>query len=348
MDLRPYAPAWAEVACRVLETPYPYGAAHTSLGPGDHDVDPARLHPAFHGALDWHSSVHMQWSLVTLLTTAGPELDVAGLTDRLVALLDDRLSMAHLETEVAYLHARPGYERPYGWAWAVTLGEATWACLLPVADVWSEAMSELTSLVADRLVAFLPQLSHPVRHGVHANTAFALTLAHDAFTALGRLDVVAAIDERALTWFGSDVDTDTRGEPSGTDFLSPALTEAQLMRRVLAPADFGAWLDAYLPGLGNPPGLGDRAHQHLLEVPTVSDQTDGQLAHLHGLALSRAWGLAELAAALPAEDRRVVRLRDAARTQLAATLPVVTSGHFMATHWLVSFALLAARALPDA
>lgn len=342
MDLRPYAAGWAEVACRVLDTSYPYGAAHTSLGPDDHDVDPSRLHPAFHGSLDWHSSVHMQWSLVRLLTTARPELDAAGLTDRVVALLDDRLSVAHVEAEVDYLHAHPGYERPYGWAWALMLGEATWACLLPAADVWSEATSELTALIADRLLEFLPRLSHPVRHGVHANTAFALMLAHDVFTALGRPDVVAAIDARARDWFGSDTAADTRWEPSGTDFLSPALTEAQLMQRVLDPRDFAPWLEAFLPGLGVD------AHEHLLEVPTVSSSSDGQLAHLHGLALSRAWALAELAQTWPDGDVRTGRLQAAARAQLQATLPVVTSGHFMATHWLVSFALLATEALPDA
>lgn len=336
----PEAAGWATVALDVLNTAYPYGAGHTSRHSDDNDVTPAVLHPAFHGALDWHSSAHMQWSLVRLLTLAPAELAQAGLTERVCALLDDRLNPAALDTEIHYLREHPGYERPYGWAWAAMLAAATTSCPLPRAVGWADACSGLATLVADALPRFLTTLSHPVRHGVHANTAFAMILGLEAFGVLGRADVVDAVAERAVTWFGNDSAADTRFEPSGTDFLSPVLCEAELMRRVLSPSKFRNWFAAYLPDLGADSVAG-RSHAHLLEIPTVNDQTDGQLAHLHGLALSRSWLLTSLAATVAPGSPDRGRLTTAARAQYAATAPVVVAGNFMATHWLVSFALLA-------
>ena len=200
---------------------------------------------------------------------------------------------------------------------------------------WADAVTPLGDVIADLVLAWLPKQAYPVRHGVHLNSAFALALLHEAYGELGRADVVEAIRARALQWFGNDTAYDTRFEPSGTDFLSPALSEAELMRRVLPDAEFVHWLSAFLPGLG-----GD-AHQHLLEVPVTDDSGDGQLAHLSGLALSRAWQLRTIAPALP--DVADV-LRAGADRQVDAVLPTVTDGDFMSTHWLVSFALLADQA----
>jgi hypothetical protein len=316
-----YAAGWAAIACEVLETPYPYGAAHASLGPDDVDVTPERLHPAFHGSYDWHSSAHMQWSLVRLLTLA-PEQ--AG--RRPIEVLDRRLTADAIATEAAYLRDRPSYERPYGWAWAAMLAAAAH-------DKWP--VEPLADTIADLVLGWLPRQAYPVRHGVHLNTAFALTLLLEAYGDLGRADVVDAIRARAIEWFGQDTAYDTRFEPSGTDFLSPALTEAELMRRVLPAEQYTTWLTAFLPGLGT------NAHLHLLEVPAIDDSGDGQLAHLSGLALSRAWQLRTIAPALP--DVADV-LRAGADRQVEAVLPTVTGGDFMSTHWLVSFALLATLA----
>lgn len=319
-----YAAAWADIACQVLDTTYPYATQHASAGPDDVDVTPDRLHPSFHGSYDWHSSAHMQWSLVRLLALAPDEVG-----PRPAELLDQRLAPEAIATEAAYLKDRPSYERPYGWAWAAMLAAATRT------TPWAAALTPLGDVIADLVLAWLPKQAYPVRHGVHLNTAFALSLLHEAYGELGRPDVVEAIRARSLEWYGDDTAYDTRFEPSGTDFLSPALSEAELMRRVLPEAEFGNWLSAFLPGLGKD------AHQHLLEVPVTDNTGDGQLAHLSGLALSRAWQLRTIAPALP--DVADV-LRAGADRQVDAVLPTVTDGDFMSTHWLVSFALLADQA----
>jgi hypothetical protein len=309
---------YAATVVEVLGTPWPWMSGHTSLGPDDVDVTPSRLHPCFHGSVDWHSSVHVQWSAARLLAEDPTR---TALRD----VLDDRLTVPHAEVEAAYLRERPSYERPYGWAWAAMLAaECT-------GTPWERATRVVADAVADNLLGWLPRLAYPVRHGVHSNTAFALALTHEAYAVLGRPDVVAAVEDRARAWFAADRDAPTTWEPSGSDFLSPALTEAALLRRVLGE-DFPAWLDGFLPRLGEE---GDR----LLEVPEVLDPSDGHAVHLHGLALSRAWQLRQLAAFLP--EHRAARVLAAADAQEASALPAVTEGHVMSTHWLVSFALLA-------
>jgi len=318
--------AWAATVVEVLETPWPWGSGHWSLGPDDCDVTPQLLHPAFHGSVDWHSSVHMQWSAVRLLAE-DVEPEVAG---RLQRLLDQRLTPEHGAVEAAYLRVRPSFERPYGWAWSAML--AATVRDVDLAATWRRATGAVAEVVAENLLDWLPRLAYPVRHGVHSNTAFALALAHDAFGRLGRDDVVAAISVRARDWFTDERDYPSRWEPSGEDFLSPALCEAELMRRVLPEPEFVPWLADFLPGLGEP---GDS----LLEVPEVRDPADGKTAHLLGLALSRAWLLRSLSRHLPGERR--VHALAAAERQVASVEHEVVAGDLMATHWLVSFALLA-------
>lgn len=313
------ATVWAETVLRVLQTPFPYAAGHVTRDPGDTDVRPAVLHPAFHGSLDWHSSVHMQWSALRLRPLVSP-----GLRDRLTALLDDRLTADHLATETRYLQTNPGYERPYGWAWALLLAAEARRSGSPQ---WADGLAGLALVITDHLTAWLPRLAYPVRHGVHANTAFALGLAWDAAPTLHPL-----ITERVEDWFAADTDAPVGYEPSGEDFLSSSLCEADLMRRVRSAATFGDWLAGFLPHLGT-------AGDPLLEVPVVLDHTDGKAVHLFGLSLSRAGQLRRVAAYLPAE--RADRCRAAADAQLAAIEAQISDGDFMATHWLVSFALLA-------
>ena len=331
-----HATAWSGVARRVVGTPYPWVPGHVVTGPDDAYLVPERLHPSFHGSLDWHSCVHVQWSLVTLLTRYGDALDPAERTSA-IALLDERLRPEHVAVEVDYLRARPAFERPYGWAWAAqlvaTLAEAGREGSSPHTSSWAAATAPLGDMVADLVLGWLPRQPYPVRHGKHQNDAFALRLLIDAYRRLGRDDVVAACRERALEWFGADADAPTAWEPGGTDFLSPALTEASLMAQVLGAEELAGWLGGFLPGLG------EGRHGHLLEVPEVPDPADGQGAHLLGLALSRAWQLRELAEHLPEEAGG--RLRTGADAQEAAVLGHIVDGDFMATHWLVSFALLA-------
>ncbi|HLS39317.1 MAG TPA: DUF2891 family protein [Ornithinicoccus sp.] len=330
---RQHAPAWARVAREVLDTPYPYASGHVALGPDDTDVTPHRLHPAFHGALDWHSSVHMQWSLLTLLDRYDEALAEAGEAGPALRMLCSRLTEARLAAEVDYLWSRPAFERPYGWAWAAMLVAAAYRSERAESTGWAIALEPLGEVIAQHTVDWLPRQVYPVRHGKHQNDAFALALLLQAFGELGREDVVAAVRRRALEWFGHDTSYDTRTEPSGTDFLSPALCEAELMRRVLPAGEFRAWLAGFLPGLG------EGAHPQLLGVPEIRDATDGQLVHLAGLGLSRAWQLRQLAPHLEPAAAEVVL--GAADKQVEAMLPLITEGDFMATHWLVSFALLA-------
>ncbi|AXH96355.1 DUF2891 family protein [Ornithinimicrobium avium] len=336
------AAAWSRVGRAVVGTTYPWSPGHVVMGPEDAHLVPEQLHPSFHGSLDWHSCVHVQWSLVTLLTRYADALDPQERT-AVVALLDERLGREHVAVEVDYLRARPAFERPYGWAWAAqlvaTLEEAARGGAAPHTGAWAEATAPLGETVADLVLGWLPRQPYPVRHGKHQNDAFALRLLIDAYGRLGREDVVAACRGRALDWFGADTDAPTAWEPGGTDFLSPALTEASLMAHVLPHQRYAAWLAGFLPGLG------EGRHEHLLAVPEVRDPADGQYAHLLGLALSRAWQLRELTAYLPgAEDR----LREAADAQEAAVLEQIVAGDFMATHWLVSFALLAHGVLEPA
>lgn len=341
---RPFR-AWSRITRRVIGTPYPYSSGHVATGPEDTSIVPDVLHPAFHGALDWHSCVHMQWSLATLL---GRYADHLGEEECAAAreLLAARLTAEHLAVEVAYLRERPAFERPYGWAWAAMLcarlradAEAALAAGRP--GDWpvpaAAATAPLADLLAERVLEHLPRQAYPVRHGKHQNDAFALLLLIEAYgeEGLGREDVVRACRERALDWFGADGPLPTDQEPGGSDFLSPALTEALLMTRVVEPGAVAGRLEALLPGLGTD----DDPGAQLLLPPTVLDPEDGQGAHLLGLALSRAWALRGLARWVTEDVAD--RLERAATEQEDAVLRHITDGHFMATHWLVSFALLA-------
>ena len=196
----------------------------------------------------------MQWSAVRLLGRSGERLG-GELADRVRALLDERLTEENGRVEAAYLREHPSWERPYGWAWAAMLAAEVRESGIDGADRWRASLTPVVEAVRDLLLAWLPRLAYPVRHGVHSNTAFALALAHEAFRRLGRADVVAGIGDRALEWYAGDRDHPSGWEPSGEDFLSPELCQAELMRRVLPPEAFAPWLAAFLPGLA---GEGDR------------------------------------------------------------------------------------------
>lgn len=317
------ADGWARTILQGLRTPFPWVSSHLSTGPDDCDVTPWVLHPAFHGCLDWHSSCHMQYSAVVLLGRAGGHIE-SSVREAMVAELDSRLTPRACLLEAGYLLAHPGFERPYGWGWAAALAAATRG------TAWEAPARLVADACFENLLAWLPKLAQPVRNGQHDNTAFGLTLCLDGARELGRDDVVRAVGEHALAWFGADRDYPSHFEPGGNDFLSPALSEAVLMARVLPVDEFATWLDGFLPGLGAP---GDA----LLGVPEVRDESDGKLVHLYGLALARAWHLRELAPAHP----RGELLLDAAAVQAEWARPVVEHGDFMSTHWLVTFELRA-------
>lgn len=323
------APRFAGLALENVTREFPNAPQHLVTGPDD-TVLPRVLHPAFYGSYDWHSAVHMHWLLVRLLRRNRAEVDAAAVRE----VLDRHLTPGHLLTEAGYLRANPTFERPYGWAWLLALA-AECASAGEDGARWADALRPAVTAVAELVEGWLAKATYPVRHGVHSNSAFALGLVLDSAEQAGCAELAGAVTETALRWFGADRDYPAAWEPSGHDFVSPALTEADLMRRVLTREEFPAWLSAFLPGLahGEP--------RTLLEPPIVSDHHDPHIGHLIGLALSRAAALWAIAAALPTDDGRRPGLTTAAEAQLRAALPQVSAGDFVSDHWLATFAVLA-------
>jgi hypothetical protein len=275
----------------------------------------------------------MHWALVRLLRYAGDALAAAEVR----AALDAHLTADAVAVEAAYFADHRGFERPYGWGWALTLAAelSTWDD--PDARRWAANMRPLGDAIADLFLEWLPRATYPSRDGAHANSAFglarALTFARQRAEG-GDPRLSDAIAAAASRWFADDTDYPAWYEPGGGDFLSPALTEAELMSELLAPSRFAQWLDPFLPGLaaGRP--------RSLFQPATVSDPTDGQIAHLHGLNLYRAYAWRRLSAALPGGDPRRAVMQRAVDRHADASLPAVTGSDYMVEHWLACYAVL--------
>ena len=323
----------AAVALGHVAREWPHKPDHVLAGPEDLRI-PRALHPAFFGSFDWHSCVHAHWMLARLLRRFPGLTEAAAIR----ALLDARLAPAGVAAERAYLD-RPlsrGFERPYGWAWLLKLA----AELHGLEDGrWAAALEPLARAFADRFRDFLPRADYPVRAGTHGNTAFALALAAD-YAAARDPDLAPLLRDKALAWYGADADCQA-WEPGGDDFLSPALVEAECLRRLLPPAEFAPWFGRFLPRLA----AGEPAT--LFRPARVADRTDAKIVHLDGVNLSRAWCWRSLAAALDPCDPRRARGEAAAAAHLAAGLPHV-AGDYMGEHWLASFAVLALDEGPGA
>jgi hypothetical protein len=244
------------------------------------------------------------------------------------------LTPEHIAAEVAYVGGaqRASFERPYGLAWLLQLAAELRAWDDPQARQWSTALAPLETLAATKLKAWLPKLHYPIRVGEHDQTAFSFGLAWDWAQATGDTEMAALLADAAQRFYRGDRACPLAYEPSGQDFLSPCLAEADFMRRVLAPGDFAAWLSAFLPQL-------PRRDVAWLPPGVVTDRADPKLAHLDGLNLSRAWMLEGIAQALPRGDRRMAALLAAAATHRAAALPAVTGEHYDGGHWLGTFAV---------
>lgn len=326
----PLLPAFARLALANVRAEYPFHLVH--LAHNDGEVRPPReLHPVFHGAYDWHSCVHMHWTLARCLRLA-PAGEVA---EAIATHFDERLTAAAVAGECAYF-ATPGraaFERPYGWGWLLQLAaelDALASSLAPAAR-WRDALAPLAQLVAQRVVAWLPRADFPVRAGTHGNSAFALTLALNHARRHGDAPLRAAIAERAQRWFGNDRGYPAAYEPGGDDFLSGGLCEALLMARLREPSPWAAWWAGFAPSE-------DALAPWLSPVP-VADAADPKIVHLHGLNLSRAWCWRQLRPHLPAALRAAADR--AAQAHLRASLAAATEGDYVGTHWLASFALLA-------
>jgi hypothetical protein len=310
-----------------LTREYPHKLDHVLDGPAD-ACEPHVLHPIFHGSFDWHSCVHGYWQVLRLARLF-PDLPEAAAVRGHAARM---LSAENFAVETAYL-ARPsarGFERPYGWAWGLALhGE-----MVRHAAPWSGNADAFAAAFAARFSEFLPKQTYPIRVGTHFSSAFALTLAHD-WAATHAPDLAGLISRRARDWFGGDRACQA-WEPGGDEFLSSALTEALLMSRVLG-AEFLDWFDGFLPHCAH------RQPATLFVPATVSDRSDGKIAHLDGLNLSRAWCWRSIAAALPAGHPVIPVAQATARLHLEAALPHLAD-NYMGEHWLASFALLALEA----
>jgi hypothetical protein len=295
---------------------------------GDEDLlSPRALHPIFFGSFDWHSCVHGWWLLLRIRRLF-PNMDPA-LRSAIEGLAEEMLTAANAAGELAYLdRAYTGtFERPYGWAWLLALHRES---QLHEDRDWAASLAPLAAAFADRFRLYLPRLTYPIRVGTHYNSAFALILARD-WAEANDPDLAAAIRDRAMHFYSRDKACQA-WEPAGDDFLSSALTEALCMRRLLPEPEFRAWFADFLPDLaaGQPATLFTPAY--------VSDRSDGKIAHLDGLNLSRAWCWRGLAGALPAEAAE--RALAAAEAHLDSSLPQL-SADYMGEHWLATFALLA-------
>lgn len=327
------ARTFARVALEHVTREYPNKLDHVLTRRSDLKA-PRELHPVFYGSFDWHSCVHGYWLLATLLRLT-PETREAR---RIEALFDQQFTATKVRRELKYL-SRPlarTFERPYGWAWLLMLAAELARHETKRARSWSAALSPLAKAVADRFLEFLPKATYPSRVGTHFNSAFAITLALEYAEIAGNSRLRSALGSRAREWFSGDRDCQA-WEPGGDDFLSSALIEAVCMQRVMDADEFADWLDAFLPRLGQ------RQPATLFSPATVSDRSDGKIAHLDGLNLSRAWCWRSLATAWPADDPRQVVAIEAAAVHLGASLPHV-AGDYMGEHWLATFALLALEA----
>lgn len=324
------AEAYVHTAITNAVQEYPHSPWIYATGPESYRTH-RELHPAFYGSFDWHSCVEMHWTAVRLLRLF-PDLEIES---RARLTLSALLAPEHIAQEAAFFQNpdHRSFERPYGWGWLLTLWHELDMWDDPDGRYWALTLAPLAEVIIDNLAAWLPKLTYPQRIGMHSNTAFGLSLSWNALEQ-HRPELLETIRESAMRWFGSDTDYPAHYEPSGADFLSAGLCEAELMSRVIAEEDFPGWLDRFLPGL---PSSGP---VQLFTPAVVTDETDGQIAHLHGLNLSRAWAFVRLASVLPAGDARIPVLELAAETHASASLGQVTGGDYMTEHWLVAYATL--------
>ena len=321
---------FATIALGHVGREYPNKLDHVLSGPGDL-ATPRDLHPLFYGSFDWHSSVHSHW-LLARVRRRYPDLGVGG---EIRTWLDGAFTEANVAGELAFL-ARPstaGFERPYGWAWLLMLQAELQAHETADGRRWAATLRPLAAAFERRFHDWLLMGNpYPNRVGTHGNTAFALTLLYAYLPHATGARLAGSAEAMARAWYLADRDA-WPFEPSGVDFLSPTLEEAGCMQRYLPPEPFRHWFSTFLPDLAT------RQEPMRLLIPAqVSDRTDGQIAHLDGLNLSRAWRLRQLACGLRGEV--VAVLEEAAERHLTVALPHL-SEHYAGEHWLASFALLA-------
>ncbi len=321
------AERFAALALACVDQEYPNLIHHVMAG--DDEVGPPRqLTPSFYGCFDWHSAVHGHWLLVRLarlfpeaeFTTAALEKLAANLTEE--RLLAEAAYMAHPD--------RSGFERPYGLGWLLQLIQELDEWEHEQADLWREWLRPLETIALRRLHDWIPNLFYPIRGGEHTQTAFAFGLIHDYARHSGDQATLDLLKDAADRFYRTDRNCPLNYEPSGHDFLSPCLAEADFMRRIMSAENFSIWLDDFLPGIGE---------DTWLPVAVVTDREDGKLAHIDGLNISRAWMLEGMTEALAQSDPRRTALQASADQHATAGLSGVNDEHYAGSHWLASFAV---------
>ncbi|CAD75571.1 conserved hypothetical protein [Rhodopirellula baltica SH 1] len=326
------ADQWAELVLHGVDTEFPNKLSLVYSNP-DQIGTPQEHFPAFYGCFDWHSSVHGHWVLVRLLKTH-PEMPAA---TKIRETLSRHLTAENLKHEAEFFarDENKSFERMYGWAWFLRLAMELDSFEDDDAVQWRGALEPLEELLVERITAYLPLLTFPIRTGQHPDTGFALGQVLDYARARGLNELEELVITRARDFYLADTDYPVQYEPSGHDFFSSAWNEADLMRRVLSPEDFASWLDAFVPNLQQ------QLTDGTISPVSVSDLTDGKLVHLAGLNLNRAWCLQSVANHLPEQHPLVVAIRTNAREHLVAGLAYINSGHYEGDHWLATFGLYA-------
>ncbi|MDN4012968.1 DUF2891 domain-containing protein [Chryseobacterium gambrini] len=327
-----------EMAVRLSEKPlhcvnqeYPNKTAHIINNEKEVTLSPKDLHPSFYGCFDWHSSVHGHWMLLRLLKTK-PGLSVAKDIEN---ILDNSFKKENLQTEADYFtkyQLTGTFERTYGWAWLLKLDEelATWNH--PKAKIWHENLKPLTDKILASWKTFLPKQTYPNRTGVHPNTAFAMVFALDWARATGDKDFENQLIEKAKYFYLNNTKTPAYLEPDGSDFFSPSLEIADLMRRVLPQKEFVVWLNNFYE---------KRSLENIEKIPVVSDLSDYQTVHLVGLSFSKAWCMKGIAKSLPVNHSLKQKFEKTANVFLNNGLPLLFQGNYGGDHWLASFAVYA-------
>jgi len=322
---------FAELALSCIHHEYPNVIKHY-MNDKNQVKEPHQLYPAFYGCLDWHSSVHGHWLLVRLLRLDPERKD----REAIINKLSKSFTEQNIKGELAYFNrkgAGTGFERPYGLAWFLQLTTELREWEDPLAKKWLNTLKPLEDKIVNNLLSWLPKLAYPIRVGEHSQTAFAFGLILDWSHVANHKQMQTQLTTKINEFYFKDKNCPLAYEPSGQDFLSPCIAEADLMRRVMTASEYSGWLKSFLPSIPEN-GMGD-----WLVPATVTDKADGKLAHLDGLNLSRAWMLEGVASALSDSDTRKAAILASAQAHKKAGLDAVLNDlHYMGSHWLGSFA----------
>lgn len=310
---------------------WPNKTSHLSNQEADHKLNPAELHPAFFGCLDWHSSVHGHWLLIKILKSF-PEISNA---DSIIKVLNNSFQTDKINSEVKYFTQYAGantYERTYGWAWLLKLDEELMSGNNTEFESWHKTIHPLTQTIVQLWKDYLPKQTYPNRTGVHPNTAFGLAFALDWARANKDTVFEKMIIEKSMIFYFGNKKIPAYLEPDGSDFFSPSLEAADLMRRVLSAKSFAKWFNMYYD---------KKSIKKLTELPTVSDRTDYHIVHLDGLSFSRAWCMKGIARVLPKNNPTAKLFYLKSQQFIDQTLPVIYEQQYEGSHWLASFAFYA-------